>query len=104
MRCQAILVIASRFLTLYCLRYEVLYFYAVCRPSNRIAPAVAAQTYRMKAKEQEKAELETILEQVQEPSALLLHISMLATALLHTCDADAGAASCARSRLATEAA
>lgn len=35
-----------------------------CRPTNRIAPAAAAQTYRMQAKQQEKLELESILEQV----------------------------------------
>ena len=35
-----------------------------CRPTNRIAPAAAAQTYRMQAKQQEKLELEGILEQV----------------------------------------
>ncbi len=33
---------------------------------NRIAPAAAAQTYRMQAKQQEKAELEAMLEQVQQ--------------------------------------
>lgn len=35
-----------------------------CRPTNRIAPAAAAQTYRVQAKQQEKLELEGILEQV----------------------------------------
>ncbi len=35
-----------------------------CRPTNRIAPAAAAQTYRMQAKQQERLELEAILEQV----------------------------------------
>lgn len=39
------------------------------RPTNRIAPAAAAQTYRMQAKQQEKLELEGILEQMQEQQA-----------------------------------
>ena len=35
-----------------------------CRPTNRVLPAAAAQTYRMQAKQQEKLELESLLEQV----------------------------------------
>ncbi|KAA6426727.1 MAG: hypothetical protein FRX49_03052 [Trebouxia sp. A1-2] len=41
------------------------------RPTNRIAPAAAAQTYRVQAKQQEKLELEGILEQMQEQRAEL---------------------------------
>lgn len=38
---------------------------AVCRPHSRVAPAEAAQIHRMQTKQEEKAELEAILEQVR---------------------------------------
>lgn len=41
------------------------------RPTNRALPAAAAQTYRVQAKQQEKLELEAILEQMQEQQAEL---------------------------------
>ena len=38
---------------------------AVCRLTGSMTPAEAAQSYRMQAKQEEKAELEAILEQVR---------------------------------------